>query len=115
MVKFGSFYFAAEQIAIIKRDKSLDVQFPERLIVAFKDGSSYSMNFRSVQAVENEMRGIANQIERDQFNRLDKIKEDVSHVLYYLRAIEKRQLRILRILRKLPGTSAEEINEALEG
>lgn len=114
MIKFGSFYFAADQIAAIIRDKSADAQFPERLILRLKDGQSYSMNYRNVEAVEREMRAIANQIEREQFNRLDKVKEDISLVLYYIKNLEKRQLRILRILKKLPGTSAEEIDAAME-
>lgn len=115
MIKFGAFYFDADQIAIIKRDKSLDVQFPERLVIGLKDGNSYSINYKSVEAVEREMRSIANQIEREQFRRIDKLSEDISLAVWYLKQLEKRQLRILRILKKLPGTNAEEINAALEG
>ena len=115
MIKFGAFFFAADQIATIKRDKSYDAQFPERLIVELKDGRSYSMNYRSVESVEREMKAIAHQIEYEQFSRLDKLKDDISLVLYHLKNMEKRQLRILRVLKKLPVTSAEEINAALDG
>lgn len=115
MIQFGAFYFDADQIAAIKRDKSFDAQFPERLIILLKDGNSYAINYRSVEAVDREMRNIANQVERERFSRLDKIEENISLVLYYLRNMEKRQLRILRILRKLPGTNAEEIEAAMEG
>ena len=115
MVKFGSFYFAADQIAAIKRDKSFDAQFPERLVIRLKDGQSYSMNYRNVEAVERDMGNISRQIDREQSDRLDRIKDDVSLLLYYIKNLEKRQLRILRILKKLPGTSAEEIDAAMEG
>ena len=114
MIKFGSFYFAADQIAVIKRDKSADAQFPERLILRLKDGQSYSMNYRYVEAVEREMGNISCQIDREQSDRLDRIKDDVSLLLYYIKSLEKRQLRILRILNKLPGTNSEEIDAALE-
>ena len=115
MIKFGAFYFDADQIAAIKRDKSFDAHFPERLILLLKDGNSYSINYKSVEAVDREMSNIAKQVERERFSRLDKIEENISLVLYYLKSVEKRQLRILRILRKLPGTNAEEIDAALEG
>lgn len=115
MIKFGSFYFAADQIAAIKRDKSADAQFPERLILSLKDGNSYLLNFKSIEAVEREMRNIAHQVETEQAKRLDKIENDISLAIWYLRQLDKRQLRILRILRKLPGTNAEEIDAALEG
>lgn len=116
MIKFGAFYFDADQIAAIKRDKSGDASFPERVIVVTKHNyQSYSMNFRNVEAVDREMSNIAKQVERERFSRLDKIEENISLVLYYLKSVEKRQLRILRILRKLPGANAEEIDAALEG
>lgn len=114
MIKFGSFYFAADQIAAIIRDKSSDAQFPERLVISLKNGQSYSMNYRHVEAVERDMGNISRQIDREQSDRLDRIKDDVSLLLYYIKSLEKRQLRILRILKKLPSTSAEEIDAAME-
>lgn len=116
MIKFGNFYFDADEISVIKRDKSGDASFPERLIIVAKhNNQSYSMSFRTVEAVEREMGRIANQVEHEKFSRLDKVEENISLALYYLKSLEKRQLRILRILRKLPGTNAEEIEAAMEG
>ncbi|MBP3673952.1 MAG: hypothetical protein J6J18_09010 [Oscillospiraceae bacterium] len=116
MVKFGAFYFDADEIAAIKRDKSGDASFPERvLIVAKHNNQSYSMNFRNVETAEWEMRNIAKQIERDRYSHLEKIQSNISLVLQYLKSLETRQRRILRVLRKLPGTNPAEIDAALEG
>lgn len=116
MVKFGAFYFDADEIAVIIRDKSGDASFPERVIIVAKhNNQSYSMSFRTTEAAEREMRNIANQIERDRYIHLEKIETNMSLVLQYLKSLETRQRRILRILRKLPGTNPAEIEAALEG
>ena len=101
-IKFGSFYFAADQIAAIKREKSLDAQFPESIILQLKDGRSYALNYKTVGTVELEMARMAREIEKEQIGRLEKIADDICTSIYYLKSLEKRQLRILRILRKLP-------------
>lgn len=116
MVKFGDFYFDADEITVIKRDKSGDASFPERVIIVAKhNNQSYSMNFRNVEAAEREMRNIANQIERERYIHLEKIEPNISLVLQYLKSLETRQRRILRVLRKLPGTNPAEIDATLEG
>lgn len=116
MVKFGAFYFDADEIAVIKRGNSGDASFPERVIIVAKhNNQSYSMSFRTEEAAEREMRNIADQIERDRCIHFEKIETNMSLALQYLRSLETRQRRILRILRKLPGTNPAEIEAALEG
>ena len=116
MIQFGAFYFAADEIRVIKRDKSGDPTFPERLIIVTKhNNQSYSMNFRNVEAAEREMRNIANQIEREKSIHFEKIEVNISLALQYLKSVEARQRRILRIIRKLPDTNPAEIDAALEG
>lgn len=116
MVKFGTFYFDADEIAVIKKGKSGDASFPERLIIVAKhNNQAYSMDFKNVEAAEREMRNITNQIERDRHIHFEKIEANMSLALQYLKSLETRQRRILRILRKLPGTNPAEIEAALEG
>lgn len=115
MVKFGNCYFDADEITMIKRDKSGDATFPERVIIVVKhNNQAYSLSYSTEEAAEREMRYIAAQIQRDRYIHLEKIEANMSLALQYLKSMEARQRRILRILRKLPGTNPAEIDAALE-
>ncbi len=111
MIEFENYYYiAAEEIALIETKKG-DTDYPYILSVTLKSGKTVSVSYKTKEARDVARRRMANQISMD----LRQDWEQIHNRLYLLndavKRVDKRQLRIWRILSKLLHIDEKEASE----
>ncbi len=102
MIEFDEYYaIAADEVAMIGTSETAGATHPYTLSVTLKNGKTVSVNFENKQARDIERRKLLTQISREQRQDYERIYNKLYLVEDAVRRIDKRQLRIWRILSKL--------------
>lgn len=110
MIKFSSYYsIAADEIAMIRANKDSDPKFPYNLTVVLKNGETASVGFTKEEDRYVVWQDILAQISREQRQDYERMYNKLYLVEDAVRRIDKRQLRIWRILSKLLPVKEEDV------
>lgn len=103
MIEFDEYYdIAADEIMVIeKRDNNNNEAFPYTLSVALKNGKILSVNYKDKRVRDFKKRKLLDQIAREKSWSYEQIYAKVGLVEDAVARIDKRQLRIWRILSEL--------------
>lgn len=113
MIRFGQYYsFPAQEVESIDIARSSDIGFPFQLAVHLKSGRALEVNYKTEEArgkdkaslevrIDNELNGT---------NRIRDVQVTLDWICNTLRAMEKRQLKVARVIKKLlPPTEGEDL------
>lgn len=109
MIEFDKYYvIAAEEIVLIAVSETAGATHLYALSVTLKNGKTVTVNYVDKQARDKAKRDMAAQINRELSWGYERIRAEIGMVKYAVERIDKRQLRIWRILSKLLRLSGEE-------
>ncbi len=102
MIKFASYYsINAEEIAMIRADTDTNSDYPYNLTIVLKNGKTASVGYQKEGDRYVVWQDILSQISREQRQDYERMYNKICLVENAVRCIDKRQLRIWRILSKL--------------
>ena len=110
MIEFDEYYaIAVDEVALIGTSETAGVTHPYTLSVTLKNGKTVSVNFASKQARDTERRRMLIQISHEKRQNNEQLYNKLLLLEYAVNRIDKRQLRIWRILSKLLPVKEEDV------
>lgn len=103
MVNFRGSYYAADQIKAIVLGESGDAEYPYLLSIVFKgdDTPSYRIKYKTEKHCNDDAQALARRIESEQRDPMERIYTKLYLLEDMSKRIDRRQLRIWRILKAL--------------
>lgn len=109
MIKFGdSYYLLESEILVIESAISGRNDFPFSAKILLKNGQSLGIDFKSEKARDDEVRKIAESVAKYRDDKLDKVRDIVTQCRSILTTMDKRTLRIWRLIKKEEATKKKE-------
>ena len=109
MIEFDQYYvIAASEIVLISVSETAGATHPYKLSVTLKNGNTVSVSYVNKKGRDKAKRDMAAQINRELSWGYERIRAEIGMVKYAVERIDKRQLRIWRILSKLLPVQREE-------
>lgn len=101
MIEFNGCFIAAEEISYLEAADSTNPQYPYKLTVWLKSGQSLAVVYRDKGARDQQRGRLALQIDRERHSHDEKTENYLYRIEAAVSRIDKRQLRIWKILKQL--------------
>lgn len=101
MVNFNEFYIDSTAIMIVAPFDTLDEKYPFGLSIELNTGAKYSVKYSNRTARENAKHTLISAIERDRRDYMESIFCKLSAFSHIIDRMEKRQLKIQKLLKEV--------------
>ena len=112
MIAFSKYYyFSSEDVEYIECANNSAGDYPYRLTIHFKSGTSCSVNYADPKSRETARNNMVREIEYERRADVEKTHNMLTILKNTVERIDRRQLRIWKQLRDLLGLKIEEGNQ----